>query len=113
MHMPEQDTQTALINLTTEPIVIVDWEYKYDEKYRNNYVVLEPSKNPIEKLPPVKEGTCYVVSPQTAFFLHLATGRTDFLFPDGECIDAQGTLRGYYSLASVEDEQPIDYNGIK
>lgn len=113
MHMPEQEQEHTLINLTTDPIVIVDWEYKYDAKHQNDYVVFEPLKDNLVKLPSVKEGTYYIVSPPTAYFLHLATGRIDFLFPDGECIDAHGSLRGYYTLASVEDDSPLDYQSVK
>jgi hypothetical protein len=103
MKTPHQEItyQSRVINLLSEPVVIVDWGYGKKKELDNNYIVFEPLGYVIElKDVTEKPDVFYIVSPETAKCLALFTRRADIIYPDGECRDNQNSLLGYYSFAS-------------
>ena len=103
MGTPHQEItyQSKIINLLSEPVVIVDWGYGKKRELDNNYIVFEsfgyvPEIKDIAEQPDV----FYIVSPDAAKVLALFSNRKDIIYPDGECRDAQNSLLGYYSFAS-------------
>lgn len=103
--MPHQEitSNSKIINLTGEPVVIVEWGYGKQPELDNNYVVFESLGCAYElKDITEKPDVFYIVSHDTAKALALFTDREDIIYPDGECRDSHNALRGYYAFASCK-----------
>jgi hypothetical protein len=103
MGTPHQEItyQSRIINLLSEPVVILDWGYGKRKELDNNYIVFESLGYVLElKDVTEKPDVFYIVTPETAKVLALFTQRADIIYPDGECRDNQNSLLGYYAFAS-------------
>jgi len=102
-------SNSKIINLLNEPVVIVEWGFNKKKELDDNYVVFEPCTNVLDiETTQERENVYYIVNEETAKVMLVFCNRRDFIFADGECRDNTNALLGYYSFASCRSwTEPI------